>query len=1404
MKKLWLSIAAVIVLIIGGLFVYAATIDWNQHKDKIAEQFALVTGKMIVFDGPVSFSLLPTPYLNAENVKIYNPGTQGGKPLATIKSLVATLSLRPLLKGNFDVKRMSLVNPEINLEVTEEGVLNWYSPLPGSQKDFNESEVQLDSVTLENASVDFVYPERDINVHLDSLNAEVMAQSILGPYHIEGSYVKDNNPEGFAISIGKISDSMPTTLNMVLNHPLSETIVRFDGTVLYKNRAVSGNFIFDSKKLMSFSEATFKQFAFDKNYDYPLAVSTEVNTNKTKIELNNLVVKYGTTAGAGNVLIPLRPDNPNLNVEQVWRPKIETGFEMTEWNLAPAVYWLQKQFDKYNNPEAVYLPEWDFDLAADIKAVKASYNNQELRDIVLSIDEVDNVLTLSNFNAQLPGDTNLSLSGSIFDRDERLAYSSNISFSANDFSKLLEWAGYQPEAPVPGVYRKAMGSIKFDGDMQRMQISPIEVTIDKTTFRGDVGVINGERLNMLAIMRADTVNFDNYVKPLPEEEQKKPFAERMAYRFGQLDFLNKFDMEMMLDLNLGIYEGMPFERTYLEGKLSGGRLNINTLDIASVANAQIGLSGEVSGFGQAPQFKNLKYLLTTADSGALVSKFGLNAPKLDLQKLRNLKLEGIASGNLQYFATKTAAQAGKISLIYGGEIKAQNGGNYYKGSVELRSPDFIELLNNLGFNYTPKVLSLGLFNLRGTVSGTADKLRLRNLTMNAGLNNFKGGIDYTLNNGRPKIAVEGEINKLEIDRFFYNGMGGKPGGDQNMFRSSGGNAEFLSQPFFSREKIDYSLFAGFDLLADLKFGTLSYGDEVLYNAAAFINLEQGTANIQKLNGTYLGGMLDSKLRLETSGSSKLSAQLMISNQEIKENRWSGKIYGLTAGRLQSSFNLETSAASVADMAQGLNGSVDFEITQPQVKGWDMQKIYDDVTVREKPDGLAALVKSLLSSGETGFEKLNGRLNFAAGKYTLADVQLTAPNLQIGISGQGNLFEWNTESSFAVKFPQPAYLPGFSFSLSGSLANPVLEVDIEDLQKMYHDRQDEFKAMAKAREEQRLNELRTQMQAQQNLAKTSKSEIINVIAVDLENKKTAAFNQETAAEYENLASEMQRINGEIEDIFAMGLLPDFTPEQITEVTSRNKQISQDIAKLQQRIRESFVKELRLRIKTHGDKIAQAYNNSLDIVENFRDGYSRYDERLRQAESGYQTAQDENILRMLKVIESRSADMENAKQQIDRELEAAAESDNANELEDKAHNLELAVMQIQMNAAALEQTVGELRQYAEERVALEEKKYHDRIKAEEIKRKLEENTGKISIKGTGKSMTVRRDIEDIEKAEEAQKNEEVKVLDFSAGNPAPQGIVRRSDSGAEKAKPAAGNLILREGEIKTKASGVIRKK
>ena len=99
LKKLLIVFVTLLVLIAAGLAVYVASIDWNQHKDKIAQQFSELTGKNIVFEGPVSFRILPSPYLSATNVKIYNPGAVKDVPLVEIKKLVANLSLIPLLRS---------------------------------------------------------------------------------------------------------------------------------------------------------------------------------------------------------------------------------------------------------------------------------------------------------------------------------------------------------------------------------------------------------------------------------------------------------------------------------------------------------------------------------------------------------------------------------------------------------------------------------------------------------------------------------------------------------------------------------------------------------------------------------------------------------------------------------------------------------------------------------------------------------------------------------------------------------------------------------------------------------------------------------------------------------------------------------------------------------------------------------------------------------------------------------------------------------------------------------------------------------------------------------------------------------------------------------------------------------
>ena len=110
---------------VAGLSFYASNIDWNKHKGKISSYLLDISGKKVVFNGPVSLSLFPSPYFSADNVVVYSATNKDlEKPLMKIESVVANLSFSALLGGNFDVKMMSLVNPNILVQKNEKGI-NW-------------------------------------------------------------------------------------------------------------------------------------------------------------------------------------------------------------------------------------------------------------------------------------------------------------------------------------------------------------------------------------------------------------------------------------------------------------------------------------------------------------------------------------------------------------------------------------------------------------------------------------------------------------------------------------------------------------------------------------------------------------------------------------------------------------------------------------------------------------------------------------------------------------------------------------------------------------------------------------------------------------------------------------------------------------------------------------------------------------------------------------------------------------------------------------------------------------------------------------------------------------------------------------------------------------------------------
>ena len=1355
MKKLLLVLFGLVLVAAVGASIYVSTIDWNQHKNIIAQQFSEATGKKIVFEGPVSFKFLPTPYLNASNVKILNPS--GGKtPLVEIPDLVANLSLAPLLKGQFDVQKMELRNPQINVEVLEGGKLNWQSDLtPEQRQKIEDAQIALNSVSIGNATLNFEDPFRNISLKLQNLNGEIIAQSIMGPYRIEGNYIKDNTPEGFAISLGQFSDSFATTLNLAITHPVSESYIRFDGSFMLANKVLNGNVIVESKKLKQFVQANFRQLSFDDAYDYPLAVTADINVNEQQLNLSNIVLKYGDTQGAGNLQMPFNDGFGNGGI----KPRVDVAFNFTDLNLTPAAHALISTIDELATKDSIYNPQFNFDLLADVKSVRTSYKGQQIKNFETSVDWVENILTLNNLNATLPGETDLSLKGTVSAFEDKPFYSLDVAFSSDDFLKTLSWLEMDPQVSAAATYRKAVGNAKLTGNLQRIQMSPFNFTLDKSSVSGELGIkLDTPRWDIMLIADTDMINFDNYIRSLPDEEKAKSWAQRMVYRFSKLGFFNDFDMQMKLKMNLGIYENMPFENVNFTANLLDGKLMIENLQIGSVANSKIEAKGGVSGFGNSPIFEDFNYSIQTENVAALVSKMELKAPNLDYKKLNHLQVLGALTGNMSEFVTETNVNFEDLNLVYRGQVGRKENGVSYNGDLEIKHPDFVRMLNDFNFSYNPAAYSLGLFNLKTKINGSAEAFRANPLDFNIGFNTFRGDVSYEKNaEKRPSILTNMEINKFEIERFL-NKITKKE--DAPVINPvSEGKTEFLAQPFWMKDIVNYDFYKSFDLNGNFKIQELSYQNYVFRQAQGDVSLLQGNADIKNFTANYFGGEINASLQLQMQSNPSANGHVKIQNVEVNQMNIGGSIYALNNGLFNTDFTFSAPIESEAAFIAGLKANADFEFVGSDLKGWNLQAIYEDILNREQSEGLAAMVKENLSSGNTSFDKLTGRAEVVNGKFVLAETSMNGKGFAVSASGEGNLSEWGMNVLFNVKYDEPKYLPGFAFSLKGPINAPLLDVDVSALFNLYQGRQDKKEADIKAAEDAEKARLRVLASEQKKISEALIADVQTNLEKEINNKRMIVFSDETNATYLNVQQQLGKIVAELVQNSSRADAENVDEALLENLQEINIKAMADVESQRKQVADAYLSDVKKNNQAVYSQIIESYNRSKMLSFNYNTLKDGFNARLAAIETNFKPEEDVNIVGWQNFIEDKISAFENQDKKLLDEMKKMQATTDINEAEDYKKQLQTLRDLLFVDLRDMEQSLNEYKDYADKKVAAQEEAYNTRMREEEVQRKLEENTGSISIKKSGKTLTVRRDIEDIEKAEELADEKEIKVLDFS---------------------------------------------
>lgn len=1362
MKKVVLGMVLLLLAGVVGAAVYVTNIDWNQHKDKIAEQFYNSTGKRISFDGKLSFRVFPSPYLNAADAKVYNSEDKSQKPLLEIKNVVAELALMPLLKGEFHVKKMTLDEAIINIDWNDKG-LSWQSDLSPDQRQMMENtNMILNSVALKNAELNFEDSASGWGFRLDNLNGEIFAESIFGPFRIEGNYIKGNSPEGFALSIGKLSESLATTLNAVVTHPLSESYVRFDGSFHLLNKVLNGNVIVESQKISDFVNANVKDWAVPAEYSKPIALGFDMALNQQKINLSNIVIKYGDTQGAG-VLEVVPNDKTGV-------PEINSSFNFTDLTLDPVIDLLSEQLEKYKEEE--FNPQYDIDLFTSIKAVRASYRGQGLKELEADVSVYDDMIDVENFAIVLPGNTNLKLKGNLYPYEEKLYYQADAEASSNDFAQTLEWIGLNPRTNVSAVYKKLLATAKLAGNLDKLQISPYKVTMDKTTLSGEVGIVLADRKDIMLMVDADTINLDNYISQMPEEEKQKSWAERMVYRFKKLGMLNDIDVVLDAKADLLIYENVPFERVDFRGNVLDGQMEIESAKIEKMANTDLELKGKIKGFGSEPEAEELAYKINSTDVASLINKLELDVPDWNYKKFNNLSTEGVVNGKFDSLGINTQFVLGDLTGAYQGTVVKEGGKVNYNGSLEMKYPDFASLAENLRIKYQPAVKSLGLFRISSQISGNRDNLDLQGLDANIGYTAINGNLNYSNGAERPKVTGQLEVSKLELEKFL-------PKANSSLISAQlqDDAADFWAKPFWSRDKIDYSPYLAVDVEGELAVKELSYKNYLLKDAKIKLKEDKGSLQVSELSGLYNEAPLEATLSLYMRENPTVSLGMKIKDAKVDNFGIGGKVYNLKGGNFEATIDLNSKADSEQSFIENLEAQGEFRVKETELGGMDLKTIYDGLLKREQTAGLAESVKKNIGAGKTSSNILESKFDIKGGKFNLRDGLMTNDYADVAISGSGDLSEWSMNVIFDTKYREQKYLPGFSFALKNNMENPLIDVDVSSLFSFYQNKEQQKKEVLQAEVEAKQAYLAGLAQEQRKLADKLVANARETLEKDIDEKMATASMVESVNKYNVLKQEIAKALAELVEVMNGVVNREVDNTDIQQLKEANAKAIKEIEIFGQRRDDIYLGELKKANATLAQKITEADNQLKQVIFNYNAKVEQYKERIARIITDYSLDDDAQLQNLRSGVERIIANTEAAGDHSAEVKNLIKSEASIGEYETANAALGKILEEAQAEVTALGEQVDVLINYADSVVEDKEKAYAEELKRQEDQKRVEENTGTISIKKTGKILTVTRDIEEIKNIEEEINNDKVKVLDFS----------KEKETPAEKPELPSANVI-----------------
>ncbi len=225
-------------VILGGLLAAALCalllapffVDWAGYRSAFEQEAGRLIGQPVRVEGAVSARILPFPSVTFSDVVIEG---ENGAPTARIAAFSMDAELAPFLSGELLIFDMRIEQPDVRLNLAENGTLIWALPQTGL---LDGTRVALENVNISDGRVTIARGGH-APLLFDDVSGKVSAKDLNGPWLAEGRFAHGKNIYNARLSTGTQQNDESLRVRVSLAPLGGFYEAAFDGRIEVKNDA---------------------------------------------------------------------------------------------------------------------------------------------------------------------------------------------------------------------------------------------------------------------------------------------------------------------------------------------------------------------------------------------------------------------------------------------------------------------------------------------------------------------------------------------------------------------------------------------------------------------------------------------------------------------------------------------------------------------------------------------------------------------------------------------------------------------------------------------------------------------------------------------------------------------------------------------------------------------------------------------------------------------------------------------------------------------------------------------------------------------------------------------------------------------------------------------------------------